>query len=152
MVESIADKDNEKIMVKSALIPTAIIGVFALIISSFVSGQEGFFGALLAQIVVVIFFLVHLLVSKLSRNLDPVATMALALFSYVTKLTGIGTFLIILTKFTPREAIDRTAFGISAIAATAAWLGGEIRGYLSLKTNLPLPERFEESEPTEETP
>jgi hypothetical protein len=140
VAESYADKDNEKIMVKSALIPTAIIGVLALIVFSLVSGREGFFGALLAQFVVVIFFLVHLLVSKLSRNLDPMATMALALLSYVTKLTAIGTFLIVLTKLTPREAIDRTSFGVAAIAATAAWLGGEIKGYLSLKTHLPLPE------------
>jgi hypothetical protein len=88
---------------------------------------------------VVIFFLVHLLVSKLSRNMDPMATMALALFSYVTKLTAIGTFLILLSEFTPRDAIDRTSFGVAAIAATAAWLGGEIKGYLSLKTHLPLP-------------
>lgn len=140
MAESYADKNNERIMIKSALIPTIIIGVIALIISSLVSGIDGFFGALLAQFVVVIFFLVHLLVSKLSRNLDPMATMALALLSYVTKLTAIGTFLIILSKLTPREAIDRTSFGIAAIAATAAWLGGEIKGYLSLKTHLPLPE------------
>jgi hypothetical protein len=139
MPESFAHKDNEKIMVKSALIPTVIIGILALLISSLVSGREGFFGALLAQFVVVIFFLVHLLVSKLSRNMDPMATMALALFSYVTKLTAIGTFLILLSEFTPRDAIDRTSFGVAAIAATAAWLGGEIKGYLSLKTHLPLP-------------
>lgn len=139
MPESFAHEDNEKIMVKSALIPTVIIGVLALLISSLARGRDGFFGALLAQFVVVIFFLVHLLVSKLSRNMDPMATMALALFSYVTKLTAIGTFLILLTEFTPRDAIDRTSFGVAAIAATAAWLGGEIKGYLSLKTHLPLP-------------
>jgi hypothetical protein len=140
VAESFADKNNEKTMIKSALIPTSIIGVLALLIFSLISGMEGFLGALLAQFVVVIFFLVHLLVSKLSRNLDPMATMALALLSYVTKLTAIGTFLILLTKLTPRDAIDRTSFGVAAIAATAAWLGGEIKGYLSLKTHLPLPE------------
>jgi hypothetical protein len=144
--ESFANKDNEKIMVKSALIPTAIVGILALIIFSLVSGRDGFFGALLAQFVVVIFFLVHLLVSKLSRNMDPMATMALALFSYVTKLTAIGTFLILLTELTPRDAIDRTSFGIAAIAATGAWLGGEIKGYLSLKTHLPLPEKKDKNE------
>ena len=140
VAESFADKNNEKTMIKSALIPTSIIGALALLIFSLISGMEGFLGALLAQFVVVIFFLVHLLVSKLSRNLDPMATMALALLSYVTKLTAIGTFLILLSKFTPRDAIDRTSFGVAAIAATAAWLGGEIKGYLSLKTHLPLPE------------
>jgi hypothetical protein len=62
----------------------------------------------------------------------------------------IGSFLIILDKFTPEETIDRNSFGISAIALTAAWLGGEIKGYLSLKTHLPLPPKREET-PTEES-
>jgi hypothetical protein len=82
------------------------------------------------------------------------ATMALALFSYVTKLTMIGSFLIILDKLTPKEAIDRTSFGITALAVTGAWLGGEIKGYLSLKTHLPLPPKADQHQaepPTEES-
>ena len=92
-----------------------------------------------AQVVVVIFFLVHLLISRLSRNLDPMATMALAMFSYFAKVMVMGAFLLILTKFTSREVIDRTAFGLTALVLTAAWLGGEIKSYLSLKIHLPLP-------------
>jgi hypothetical protein len=113
-------------MLKAALLPTVIVGIGCLALFSLFKGINGFYGALVAQFVVVVFFLVHLLVSKLSRNIDPMATMALALFSYVTKLTVIGSFLIILDKFTPEESIDRNSFGISAIALTAAWLGGEM--------------------------
>jgi hypothetical protein len=94
---------------------------------------------MVAQVVVVIFFLVHLLISKLSRNLDPMATMALAMFSYFAKVMVMGAFLLVLTKFTSRDVIDRTSFGITAIVLTAAWLGGEIKSYLSLKIHLPLP-------------
>lgn len=128
-----------------------IVALVCTLIFSITSGWQGFLGALVAQIVVVIFFLVTILVSKLSHSLDPMATMALALFSYVTKLTAIGAFLIILSRFTPRDAIDRTAFGVSAIAATGAWLGGEIKGYLSLKTHLPLPPKYVEEGPSEES-
>jgi len=142
---------NESAMLKAALIPTVIVGIGCLALFSLFKGINGFYGALVAQFVVVIFFLVHLLVSKLSRNIDPMATMALALFSYVTKLTVIGSFLIILDKFTPEETIDRNSFGISAIALTAAWLGGEIKGYLSLKTHLPLPPKQKDETSTEES-
>jgi len=142
---------NERAMLKAALIPTVIVGVGCLALFSLIKGMYGFYGALVAQVVVVVFFFVHLLVSKLSRNIDPMATMALALFSYVTKLTVIGSFLIILDKFTPEETIDRNSFGISAIALTAAWLGGEIKGYLSLKTHLPLPPKQNEETSTEES-
>lgn len=133
------DQSSENAMLKGALLPTVIVGVICIAIFSVVKGLHGFYGALVAQVVVVIFFLVHLLISRLSRNLDPMATMALAMFSYFAKVMVMGAFLLILTKFTSREVIDRTAFGLTALILTAAWLGGEIKSYLSLKIHLPLP-------------
>jgi hypothetical protein len=133
------DQSSENAMLKGALLPTVIVGVICIAIFSVVKGLHGFYGALVGQVVVVIFFLVHLLISRLSRNLDPMATMALAMFSYFAKVMVMGAFLLILTKFTSREVIDRTAFGLTALVLTAAWLGGEIKSYLSLKIHLPLP-------------
>lgn len=130
---------SESVMLKGALLPTVIVGVISIGLFSLLKGLHGFYGALVAQFVVVIFFLVHLLISKLSRNLDPMATMALAMFSYFAKVMVMGAFLLILTKFTSREVIDRTSFGATALVLTAAWLGGEIKSYLSLKIHLPLP-------------
>jgi ABC-type spermidine/putrescine transport system permease subunit II len=68
-------------MLKGALVPTIIVGIICVVVFSALEGLHGFYGALVAQVVVVIFFLVHLLISKLSRNLDPMATMALAMIS-----------------------------------------------------------------------
>ena len=130
---------SESAMLKGALLPTVVVGIICIAIFSVVKGLHGFYGALVAQVVVVIFFLVHLLISRLSRNLDPMATMALAMFSYFAKVMVMGAFLLILTKFTSREVIDRTAFGLTALVLTAAWLGGEVKSYLSLKIHLPLP-------------
>jgi hypothetical protein len=131
---------SESAMLKGALLPTVIVGAACIALFSVLKGLHGFYGALVAQVVVVIiFFLVHLLISKLSRNLDPMATMALAMFSYFAKVMVMGAFLLVLTKFTSRDVIDRTSFGITAIVLTAAWLGGEIKSYLSLKIHLPLP-------------
>lgn len=133
------DATSESTMLKGALLPTVIVGVICIGLFSLLKGLHGFYGALVAQFVVVIFFLVHLLISKLSRNLDPMATMALAMFSYFAKVMVMGAFLLVLTKFTSREVIDRTSFGVTALVLTAAWLGGEIKSYLSLKIHLPLP-------------
>lgn len=132
-------QSSENAMLKGALLPTVVVGIICIAIFSVVKGLHGFYGALVGQVVVVIFFLVHLLISRLSRNLDPMATMALAMFSYFAKVMVMGAFLLILTKFTSREVIDRTAFGLTALVLTAAWLGGEIKSYLSLKIHLPLP-------------
>jgi hypothetical protein len=130
---------NEAQLLKGALTPTFIVGVIAIGFSIFMKGAPGFFGALLAQAVVLIYFLVHIFVSKIARNLDPMSTMALAMFSYFAKFMLLGAFLWALTKYTSRSSIDRTTFGVTAIALTFAWLGGEIASYLKLKTHLPLP-------------
>ena len=130
---------SESAMLKGALLPTVIVGAVCIALFSILKGLHGFYGAMVAQVVVVIFFLVHLLISKLSRNLDPMATMALAMFSYFAKVMVMGAFLLVLTKFTSRDVIDRISFGVTAIVLTAAWLGGEIKSYLSLKIHLPLP-------------
>jgi hypothetical protein len=128
---------------RGALIPSLVVGVIAIIISTITQGNSGFMGALLAQLVVVMYFAVHIGVSKISRNLDPMSTMALALFSYFAKFILLGAFLYVLTRMTSRESIDRGAFGITAITLTFTWLGGEIRSYLKLKLHLPLPTKKE---------
>ncbi|CAB4540984.1 unannotated protein [freshwater metagenome] len=133
------NSSTERDLLRGALIPSLAVGVIAIIVSSATQGSSGFMGALLAQLVVVMYFAVHIGVSKISRNLDPMSTMALALFSYFAKFILLGAFLYVLTRMTSRESIDRGAFGITAITLTFTWLGGEIRSYLKLKLHLPLP-------------
>jgi Na+/phosphate symporter len=132
---------NEMQLLRSALIPTGITGVVSIVASFTLAGLPGLYGAFLAQFIVVIFFAVTLWVSKLSKNLDPLSTMGLALFSYTTKLLLIGVFLWVLTTYTDREAINRTSFGVAAILLSLSWLGGEIASYMKLRIHLPLPEK-----------
>jgi ATP synthase protein I len=132
-------KSNESQLLRGAILPTLIVGVIAIAIFSILRGLSGFYGALLAQFIVAIYFVVHILVSRLTRDLDPISTMAMAMTSYFAKLVLLGLFLWALGKFTDREVIDRLSFGISACAITAAWLGGEVASYFKLKTHLPLP-------------
>jgi hypothetical protein len=131
---------NEMQLLRGAVIPTAITGVISIVASTVIAGLPGFYGAFLAQFIVVIFFAVTLWVSKLSKNLDPLSTMGVALFSYTTKLLLVGVFLWALTNYTDREAINRTSFGVAAILLSLSWLGGEIASYTKLRIHLPLPE------------
>jgi FtsH-binding integral membrane protein len=135
-----SQNSNELQLLRGALKPSAIAGLIAIITSSAIAGMPGFYGALLAQFIVVIFFTVTLGVSKLSKDLDPLSTMGVALFSYTTKLLLVGVFLWALTTYTDREAINRTSFGITAIVLTLSWLGGEIASYMKLRIHLPLPD------------
>jgi fructose-specific phosphotransferase system IIC component len=130
---------NEKLLLRGAFVPTLITSIVAIVVATAVKGSSGFLGALLAQFVVVIFFVIHIAVSRLTRNLDPISTMAMALFSYFAKLFGLGLLLWAIAKFTDRATIDRTSFGITALALTVAWLWGEIASFMKLRLHLPLP-------------
>lgn len=134
------EQSNEMQLLRGAVKPTAITGLISVIISAIIAGLPGLYGALLAQFIVVIFFAVTLGVSKLSKDLDPLSTMGLALFSYTTKLLFVGLFLFAITNFTERETINRTSFGVAAILLTLSWLGGEIASYMKLRIHLPLPD------------
>jgi hypothetical protein len=129
---------------KGAILPSSVVAIFLIITMSVVNGKSGLLGALLASITVIIFFSIHLLVARISRDLDPMATMALAMFSYFAKVIFMGVFLLLVTKFTDRSTVDRPSFAICAILITMAWLFGEIRSFLKLRVNLPLPKREED--------
>lgn len=130
---------NEKKLLLGAAKPSALLGLVSIALFTALHGKSGFLGSLLAQVVVVIYLIVHIGVSKLSVNLDPLSTMAVALASYFIKFFALGFALWFITAHTARDVIDRTSFGISALVVTFTWLGGEIASYLKLKTHLPLP-------------
>lgn len=133
------EKTNERDLMRGALIPTFAVGIVGIIAAALIRGKAGLLGALLAQLVVVMYFTVHLVVSAISRKLDPLTTFALAIFSYFAKIALLGLFLWLLTRFTSRDTIDRTSFAVVALALTVAWLAGEIRSFLKLQIHLPLP-------------
>ncbi len=134
------ERTNERDLMFGALIPTFAVGMIGIIAAVLIRGKAGLLGALLAQLVVVMYFTVHLAVSAISRRLDPLTTFALAIFSYFAKIALLGLFLWLLTRYTSRETIDRGSFGVVALALTVAWLGGEIRSFLKLRIHLPLPQ------------
>ena len=132
---------TERALLRGAVIPTIVIGLISIALSTWLKGSAGLVGALLAQFVVVIFFAANIGVARISRDLDPVMTMSIAMFSYMAKVLLLGVFLWLITTFIPADTCDRKAFALSAVAATFAWLGGEIKAYLGLKLHLQLPPR-----------
>ena len=134
-----SSKSNESLLLRGAFVPTFVVSIVAIALSSIVKGLSGFWGALLAQFVVIIFFVIHIAVSRMTRNLDPISTMAMAMFSYFAKLFALGALLWAIAKYTDRESINRIAFGATSVALTVAWLWGEIASYMKLRLHLPLP-------------
>jgi len=140
MSQQIPQQSSETNLWRGALIPAVTVAAISIIAGSLVGGTSGLWGSMLASATVILYFSVHLLISKISENLDPMATMALAMFSYFAKVILMGALLLIVTKTTSPETVDRPTFAISALLITAAWLGGEIRAFVKLRFQLPLPQ------------
>ena len=140
MSQQIPQQNSETNLWRGALIPAVTVAAISIIAGILIRGASGLWGSLLASATVILYFSVHLLISKISENLDPMATMALAMFSYFAKVILMGALLLVVTKTTSPETVDRTTFAVSALAITAAWLGGEIRAFVKLRFQLPLPQ------------
>lgn len=126
-------------MWRGAVIPASVIGVLATIGMSLARGSSSIVAGILAEFIVLIFFGIHLAISKYSRRLDPMMTMVLVLISYFAKLVILGTFLLVVVNAVPEKLLDRTTFGVVSVAITFAWLAGEVRAFLKLRLHLPLP-------------
>ena len=140
MSQQIPQQSSETNLWRGALIPAVTVAAISIIAGSLIRGTSGLWGSMLASATVILYFSVHLLISKISENLDPMATMALAMFSYFAKVILMGALLLIVTKSTSPETVDRPTFAISALLITATWLGGEIRAFVKLRFQLPLPQ------------
>lgn len=131
-----SESNFENKMWRGAFLPSLVTGLISGLVVTIWRGKPGAFAALLAILLVFIFFSVHLLVAKISKNLDPVLTMLFAMFSYFAKVIFLGVLLFLISKFTAPATVDRTSFGICAILITLAWLIGEIRAYLKLRLGI----------------
>ena len=131
-----SESNFENKMWRGAFLPSLVTGLISGLVVTIWRGKPGTFAALLAILLVFIFFSVHLLVAKISKNLDPVLTMLFAMFSYFAKVIFLGVLLFLISKFTAPATVDRTSFGICAILITLAWLIGEIRAYLKLRLGI----------------
>ncbi|TRZ73676.1 MAG: hypothetical protein D4Q78_00790 [Streptomycetaceae bacterium] len=132
-------KSSEFEMWRGAVIPASLTGILVTIAMTIARGSSSILGGVLAEFIVLIFFGIHLAISKFSRKLDPMMTMVLVLISYFAKLIILGVFLLVVVNMVPEKSLDRTTFGVVAVAITFAWLAGEVRAFLKLRLHLPLP-------------
>ena len=121
---------------RGALLPSLLTALLSVLIGYLVRGSAGLAASLLASLTVIIFFSVHLIVARISQSLDPASTMLVAMLSYFLKVALMAIFLILVTRLTEPESIDRPTFAVVALALTTAWLAGEIRAFLRLRTGL----------------
>ena len=116
------------LFLKGAITPALIIGIGGTIFATIAAGGRGLFAGLAALVVVLMFFIIHLIIAATTRTLDPRLTFAFVALSYLTKLVGMAGFMIALS----RTSIDRPWFAGVAFATATGWLVGEMLAYRRL--------------------
>lgn len=133
------NEDSTQKLWRGAIIPSTIVALLCVGGSALYRHKSGLLGALIASATVILFLAIHLGVSAITKNLDPIAVMGMAMFSYFAKVLVMGGLLLFVSQVTAPTTVNRATFAITALAITAAWLGGEIRAFFRLKIGLPLP-------------
>jgi len=117
----------EQAAFRGAKWPSLITLVLAVGSFGLAKGSKGVFGALVGGSIALSFFAIHLIVSRVTRRADPAYVMALAFASYFAKVLALLLFLL---AFAGTKAFDSTAFALTTLGVSVAWLAGEIFGYL----------------------
>ncbi|MGH3461921.1 MAG: hypothetical protein ACRDP9_10640 [Kribbellaceae bacterium] len=116
-------------MLRAALAPTLLVGGVALVLAGLLVGSRGVWGALIALVLVVAFFGLSVLILGRSSRLDPAYAMVVALGLYVAKIVVVGaTFITLDATGAVRGFADHLTLGLTTIACTLSWTGGEIYG------------------------
>lgn len=121
-------KHYSRTLFNGAAKPAFAVGVLAAVVAFITSGLNGLEASLLATLIVLIFFAIHLFLAKVTTYLDPKMTFVIMLHSYFLKVIVILLFLVLARN----SSVDRTVFALAATAVTIAWISGEIKAYWRL--------------------
>lgn len=122
----------------SAVVPTAVVGVIATVISGIVAGGKGAIGAVLGTLVVLLFMGIGMLVLQRTAKKLPQLFQAMGLLLYTTQLLVLFVFLALLKGTT---VFDFKAFAFTLLAATVVWVAAQARAYMKAKITYVEPEK-----------
>ena len=117
----IAGADARQLM-RSA-VPTAIAGAVALVVGWLVAGGRGALGALLAVVVVALFFTASVVIVGWVSRVKPAAMMAAAVGTFLAKILLL---LGLIAALNGTTAFNTKVFGFTAIACVLVWTAGQV--------------------------
>lgn len=122
--------DDVRALRRSA-VPTAAVGALCVLVSGLAAGGKGALGAVLALLVVTLFFTLSSVLLGRAARIGPQALMATALGSYFVKIL----FLAVLSaEFRDTTLFNGRAFGFTAIVCVLSWSGTQVYTWMKAKT------------------
>ncbi|MDT0319758.1 hypothetical protein [Streptomyces millisiae] len=130
-------QSNDAAIIRGAAIPTAAVGVLAVAIGAAVAAVDGAVGVALGVLLAAFFFGGGLLSLGYVGRRWPELFFGAAFLIYTTQMVLLAAALFLL-----RDAsfLNARAFAIGVVAGTVAWLGGQVRAHVRIKTPYVVPE------------
>ncbi|MFF0244789.1 hypothetical protein [Streptosporangium sandarakinum] len=123
-------QDNDLRILRAAAIPTALVGLVAVVVAALLAGGQGALGAGVGVLVVAAFFTISLVAVAYAARISPTMMMAAAMGSYFVKILILA---VLLEVFSDSTVWNPRAFALTVIACTICWTIGEAHGFLRLR-------------------
>lgn len=121
-------------LLRGALLPTLVVAVLTVAVSTVVAGSRGLVGASVGAAVVLVFSGVGLLAMRAVRTMYPEVVLLVAVGSYFVRVVIFGGLLAILgTVDGIDDVLNRTATALAVLACVATWLAGELRAFVRMR-------------------
>ncbi|UBU15133.1 hypothetical protein [Nonomuraea gerenzanensis] len=121
---------NDVRVLKSAAIPTALVGVVAVVVAFLTAGGKGALGAALGTLLVGVFFSISVVAVSYAARVSPQLMAIAAMVSYLVKVVVI---MIVLSAFRDTTLWNTLAFAWAVVVCTLVWTGFEVRAFMKAK-------------------
>ncbi|GAA2685072.1 MULTISPECIES: hypothetical protein [Nonomuraea] len=121
---------NDVRVLKSAALPTLVVGAVAVIVAFLVAGGKGALGAVVGLALVAVFFSVSVVAVSYAARVSPQMMAISAMVSYLVKVVVI---MAMLRAFGDTTAWNPKAFAWTVVVGTIVWTAGEVRAFIKTK-------------------
>jgi ATP synthase protein I len=115
---------------RQSAVPTAVVGALCAVGGAIAVGGRGALGAVLALIVVTVFFMISTVVVGRAARISPQSLMFTALGSYFIKVLLLA---VITAQFKDTTLFNGRTFGFTAIICVLTWSATQVRTWMTAK-------------------
>jgi ATP synthase protein I len=137
-------QSNDARMLLQTAVPTAAVGVIAVVVGAVLGGGKGAIGAAVGTFVVMLFMGIGVVVLQRTARTLPHLFQAMGLMLYTAQILLLFIFM---AAFKDTTLFNPRAFGGALIAATLVWVAAQARAHMKSKILYVEPESAQGKKP-----
>ncbi|MDP2013071.1 MAG: hypothetical protein Q8L05_02485 [Actinomycetota bacterium] len=114
---------SEVPVLRTAGLATLVVGLVSIVLAGIFRGKDGLIGALVATVLVLLFFGIGNLVLNWALRAHPQIALSIALLTYVVK---IGVLFVLIIAFANTTLFNTKVFALVVVICTITWTLAEV--------------------------